>query len=281
MDFDPAAYLKILAGLPDREIDIGPAALALAATAQPGVFSLERYFNHLKKLCEETAARHAELLAAGASDNVETQLAALKHIIADKYGYIGDEENYDNLENASLIRVIDRGKGLPITLSILYVHVARAQGWDIAGLNIPGHFVCRIDRDGQRVIFDPFNRCRILVAADLRALVKKTQGSHAELSANYFEPTPNREILIRLQNNIKFRQIEGEDYDAALKTVEAMRMIDPSEFRLLLDAGVLYARTNQPRAAIDMLEDYIKKAPRDRDRHDAALLLQQLKDNLN
>ena len=280
MDFDPAAYLKILAGLPDREIDIGPAALALAAIGQPDV-SLERYFNHLKKLCEETATRHAELLEAGANDNVETRLAALKHIIADKYGYTGDEDNYDDLQNASLIRVIDRGKGLPITLSILYIHVARAQGWDIAGLNIPGHFVCRIDKDGQRVIFDPFSRCGILVAADLRALVKKAQGSHAELSSNYFEPTPNREILIRLQNNIKFRQIEGEDYDAALKTVEAMRAIDPGEFRLLLDAGVLYARTNQPRAAIDMLEDYIKKAPRDRDRHDAALLLQQLKDNLN
>jgi regulator of sirC expression with transglutaminase-like and TPR domain len=85
---------------------------------------------------------------------------------------------------------------------------------------------------------------------------------------------------MRLQNNIKYRQIEVEDYAGALKTVEGMRMIDAGEYRLLLDAGVLYARTGQPKSAIDALEEYIKKAPKDRDRHEAAMLLQELKNSL-
>jgi regulator of sirC expression with transglutaminase-like and TPR domain len=279
MSFDPQEYLKIVSGLPDAEIDLAPAALALAATAQP-VVSLERYYNHLKKLCDETGTRHAELLKAGAVDDAATQLAALKHIIADQHGYTGDAETYDDLQNASLLRVIDRGKGIPISLAILYIHAGKTQGWDIAGLDLPGHFICRLQKDGQRILFDPFENCKKLEAPDLRALVKRALGLHAELSTKYYEPASNRAVLIRLQNNIKYRQIEGEDYAAALKTVETMRMVDPKEFRLLLDAGVLYARTNQPRAAIDALEDYIKQVPHDRDRHDAALLLQQLKESL-
>ena len=106
-------------------------------------------------------------------------------------------------------------------------------------------------------------------------------GPNAELSATYYEPANNRTILVRLQNNIKLRRIEAEDYEGALRIVQAMRAIDPAEYRLLLDAGVLYARTNRLQNAIETLEDYIAKAPGDRDRHEAALLLQNLRDSLN
>ncbi len=280
MTFNPLDYLKSLADLADGDIDLGLAALALADEAQSGI-NIERYQNHLKRLSNEVAERYQKLLDEGAQDDAETQLAALKHILCDSHGYIGDHETYDDLQNASLIRVIERARGLPITLCILYIHAGRAQGWDVAGLNIPGHFVCRIGKDGRRVIFDPFENCKILGAPDLRALIKKAHGPQAELSSEYYEPAGNRDILIRLQNNIKFRQIEIEDYAGALKTVEAMRLIDPKEFRLLLDAGVLYAKTDQTRAAIETLETYIGRAPHNRDRQEAELLLLDLKASLN
>ncbi|MBK7361975.1 MAG: transglutaminase family protein [Micavibrio sp.] len=184
------------------------------------------------------------------------------------------------MQNANLLRVIDRRKGMSVTLSVIYLAVAGAQGWEIYGLDFPGHFLCRIDKDGKRLIFDPFYECKILEAPDLRSFVKQVRGENAELSASYFEPASKRDILMRLQNNIKYRQIEVEDYAGALKTVEGMRMIDAGEYRLLLDAGVLYARTGQPKSAIDALEEYIKKAPKDRDRHEAAMLLQELKNSL-
>ena len=184
------------------------------------------------------------------------------------------------MQNANLLRVIDRRKGMSVTLSVIYLAVAGAQGWEIYGLDFPGHFLCRIDKDGKRLIFDPFYECKVLEAPDLRSFVKQVRGENAELSASYFEPAGKRDILMRLQNNIKYRQIEVEDYAGALKTVEGMRMIDAGEYRLLLDAGVLYARTGQPKSAIDALEEYIKKAPKDRDRHEAAMLLQELKNSL-
>lgn len=264
----------------DGAIDLAKTALYMAALDQPGL-SLDRYETHIHRLVEEVRERHDALLQAGAKDEAQTRLAALKHIIADKHEYSGDTENYDDLQNASLIRVIDRRRGMPIALAILYIQIGRLLGWAVYGLNLPGHFVCRIDQDGQRLIFDPFNRCEILQAPELRQLVKKTLGPQAELSVDYYEPADNRTILVRLQNNIKLRLIEAEDYEGALKAVQAMRAIDPEEYRLLLDAGVLYARTNRLQDAIKTLESYIAKAPGDRDRREAAALLDQLRDTLN
>ncbi|MCC6597258.1 MAG: transglutaminase family protein [Alphaproteobacteria bacterium] len=278
--FDPEHYLSLVGALPDQEIDLAQAALALALLDRPGI-SPGPYFHHLKRLVAEVGERHLHLLEGGAVDDVMTQLAALKHILYDSHGYTGDVRHYDDLQNASLICTIDRSLGLPVVLCILYIHVARAQGWHMDGLNIPGHFVCRIEKAGQRALFDPFDSCRLLEAPDLRFLVKKALGPQAELSASYYESAENREILLRLQNNIKSRQVELEDYDAALKTVERMRLFAPEEYRLFLDAGVLYARTGQPVAAIGMLERYVAQTPDPVERREAELFLRQLVDALN
>jgi len=265
----------------DGAIDLAKTALYMAALDHPGL-SLDRYVNPYPPFGGRSAGASRRAAARRREGRgPKTRLAALKHIIADKYEYIGDTDTYDDLQNASLIRVIDRRRGMPIALAILYIQIGRLLGWAVYGLNLPGHFVCRIDQDGQRLIFDPFNRCEILQAPELRQLVKKTLGPQAELSIDYYEPANNRTILVRLQNNIKLRLIEAEDYEGALKAVQAMRAIDPDEYRLLLDAGVLYARTNRLQDAIETLEAYIAKAPGDRDRREAAALLDQLRDTLN
>lgn len=280
LDFDPKHYLETAGRMPEAEVDIAPCALAMALVAHPGL-SVDRYFNHLKTLAKEVKARYAELLDAGAKADVHTQLAALKHVLADSHGYRGDHERYDDLQNADLIRVIDRGKGLPIALSILYIHAGRAQGWDICGLNMPGHFICRLEKDGQRVIFDPFYECKILGAPELRFLIKKNLGPQAELSASYYQPCGNRDILMRLQNNIKFRLIEAEDYRAALDIVQIMKLVSPADIRLFLDEGVLYAKLEQPKASIAALEYYVERVQNPGDRYDAELLLRQMRESLH
>ncbi|MDB5490582.1 MAG: Protein sirB1 [Micavibrio sp.] len=283
---EPADPVKLMSQLraigtqADASIDLGRTALYLAAVEQPGL-SLDRYENHIKALSNEVGERYTMLLDAGAEDNAGTRLAAIKHILVDKYDYNGDTETYDDLQNASLTRVIDRRKGMPISLAILCIQIGRNLGWTIYGLNLPGHFVCRLDMGAARLIFDPFDKCSLLQAPDLRRLVKRSLGEKAELSTTYYEPADNRTILIRLQNNIKLRRIEAEDYEGALRIVEGMRAIDPDEYRLLLDAGVLYARTNKLQSAIETLEAYIAKAPGDRDRAEAAVLLRQIRETLN
>lgn len=276
MTFDADGYLSEISRLSDHEVSLAHAALALACPRlKPSSYG--RYLHHLDKINSEVEARYNALIEAGSADDCGVRLAALKHTLCDRYAYTGDFDGA-NPDNASLVRTIDRAKGAPICLSILYVHAARAQGWDVAGLDVPGLFVCRIEHGGQRIVFDPSDHCRIMEAADLRAVVKSTLGAQAELSASYFEPVGNREWLIRLQNFVKLRQIDASDYEAALECVERMRLLFPHEFRLLLDAGVLYAKTHKTAQAIAALEDYIAKAPNPRDRRDAALLLQRLRE---
>lgn len=264
----------------DADIHLSDAALMMAAQESPGI-SIERYQHHIAKMIEEVEQRYAALIGEGAENNAETKLAALKFVICDTHNYQGDQENYEDLQNVNLIRVIERRKGMPIAIALLYVHIGLAQGWEVAALNFPAHVVCRLDVGGQRLLFDPFHQCKILQAADLRQLLKTLVRPEAELNAEYYEPASKRDMLIRLQNNIKLRQIEGEDYLGAVKTIETMRRIDPEEYRLLLDAGVLYARTNQALAAVDALEKYIDRAPSKADQHDALLLLQQIRESLN
>lgn len=276
MDFDPDQIIDSSATSPDDDLRPAILALALAAYNHPGI-SAGRYLSHLERLCESVAARFKQLRDEGADDDAGTQLAALQYVLADSEKYEGDSDTYDALENADLMRVIDRRKGLPVALAILYIHAARAQGWRVDALNFPGHVLCRIEKDGQRFLFDPFDRCRVMEAQHLRALIKRVNGPHAELSADYYLAVSNRAVLTRLQNNIKLRQVEAGDYDGALTTVERMRRIDPAEFRLLFDEGVLASKTGRSRQAIDALEAYIGLAPGRHDREEAAALLRHIR----
>ncbi len=284
-DDDPAraallVRLRALGNGPDEKIDPAHTALELAAVHHPGL-NLQRYRHHLEELAGDTREAFAVLRAEGREDDAAARLEALTRALADQSHYEGDRDSYDHPDNADMVRVIDRRLGLPVALSILYIHAGRAQGWDVWGLNFPGHFVIRVDAGAERLIADPFNKGRVLQAADLRNLIKQTMGPGAELSATYYEPVSNRQALIRLQNNVKRRQIEAEDYEEALFTVDVMQALDPQEYRLLLERGVLCARTRRHAEAVTALESYIARAPDDRDRREAALLLQDVRRQLN
>ena len=274
------AQIEAVGDLNDRDIDLAQTALAIAAV-HDNVNSIERYENHIKKLIDQTALRYQALLKEGSTDSTALRLQALRDIIAEKHDYIGDSETYEDLQNVNLIRVIERRKGMPVSLALLYIHIGKAQGWDIVALSFPAHVICRIDFESERILFDPFHKAKEMQASDLRQMMKELIGDHMELSGHYYTPAPHRDILIRMQNNIKLRQIEAEDYEAALITIQIMQLLDPQEHRLLFDAGVLCARTHQIKAAIDNLEDYIDLTPSFDDKQEAILLLNEIKNSLN
>lgn len=275
MTFDAQTTLVKNGARPDSEINILHVALAFAEKNHKGIV-VERYLNHVAKMVVDVGDRYIALLNAGAQDDARTQLAALKHILCDREGYKGDTETYNDLQNADIMRVIDRRMGMPIALAILYIHVGRANGWDVDGLNFPGHFLCRIQKGAMRLIFDPFSDCALMEAPDLRALLKKAKGPNAELSADYYQPCGNRDVLFRLQNNIKLRLIEMEEYAEALKSVELMQMLDKEEPRLMFDAGVLYMKIGKPRQAVDVLRQYMSKTPNQADKADAQRLIDEI-----
>lgn len=272
--------LAALGNMQDGAIDLADAALTLAALEHPGT-SPGPYRQFLADLGAELIGHHRRRLAGGVEDTLPNRLESLRHIFMTHHGFKAPPEQYDDLRNADLMDVIDRRQGMPIVLCILYIDAGRRAGWRINGINLPGHFVARLEDGAERLIFDPFDGGRILQAHDLRQIVKATIGPDAELSATYFEPASNRSILLRLQNNIKLRLIASGAFERALSIVARMRAIDPGEPRLLFDEGVLLARTGQSLAAIEALERYLPVAPAQRDRNDAAMLLQHIRGTLN
>jgi regulator of sirC expression with transglutaminase-like and TPR domain len=266
-------FLRALAGA-DETLALAEAALALAARCDdegdPAV-----YAEHLALLSADVR------LAAGAASDIAGRAQVLASVIAGRHGYRGDAETYDDLQNADLRRVIDRRRGLPVALGILYIHCGRAQGWTMRGLAFPGHFLVRLDDDDERAIIDPFNGGAICGAAELRALLKATAGNGAELERAHYASVTDRQILLRLQNNIKQRLIRTERYVEALATVDDMLLFAPDEAALWRESGLLNAHLDNVRAAIAAFEEYLRRDSSDAARRHTAVLLQQLKKRLN
>ncbi|CAN0591733.1 unnamed protein product, partial [Laminaria digitata] len=169
----------------DEDIDLAGGALALAALDRPGV-ALDRYRDHIARLADDVGD-------ALADDGV-TLVDALNRVVLQSHGYHGDMLTYDDIQNANLMRVIDRKKGLPVALGILYIHAARAHGFAADGINFPGHFLIRTGTDGARLIIDPFNEGIERSAVDLRELLKATAGMEAELAPEHYAAVGNRDI---------------------------------------------------------------------------------------
>jgi regulator of sirC expression with transglutaminase-like and TPR domain len=276
-DYDPEAcarFLRDLGGSGERVLPIAEAALALASFERPRV-GPSRYREHLHLLARDVA-RHA-----GAAGDVAAHARALNEIILLKHGYSGDELTYDDLQNANLMRVIDRRKGLPVALGILYIHAGRAQGWDTVGLGFPGHFLIRLSDGPDRLILDPFHSGKLCGAAELRELLKATAGLERELRPEHYAPVSDLDVLLRLQNNLKARLLQAQRYERAADVVETMLMLAPDLGELWREAGILHARLGNMRAAAAALEQFVLRAPDGMARHQAAAMLQQLRTRLN
>ncbi len=271
------AHLQALSSVADAEVDLAEAALALASFERPEV-APERYLEHLALLARDVADRFAE---AGTADTIDGRRASINEILYVQEGYRGDDATYDDLQNANLMRVIDRRRGLPVALGILYIHAGRAQGWQVDGIAFPGHFLVRIDREGERAIVDPFHRGRICDAAELRRLIKSAAGNEAELSPAFFNPVGNVDILLRLQNNMKIRHIRMGELAKAADVVERMLLMAPARAELWRDVAMIYVRLDNLRRAAESLERHIALETRDSLKHQSARLLQELRAKLN
>lgn len=245
---DPQALLRRYGRADDAGIDLAAAALALAALGRPEV-TVAPYRSHLRALAADvTAAARQEGL------DLAARIHTLNTVLFQEYGYAGDSDTYNDLRNADLMSVIDRRRGLPIALGILYIHAARAQGWAIEGVNFPGHFLLRLRAGGASVIVDPFNGGRLRGAADLDKLIKSMEGDDAELRPEHCRPAGNRQMLLRLQNNIKLRLLRDDKLAEAAVVVERMLLIAPEDATLWYEAGVLQGKVGNLRASIAALE---------------------------
>jgi regulator of sirC expression with transglutaminase-like and TPR domain len=272
----PHSALDAIGLLPDSEIDVADAALHLARVDAPEA-DWRAARAHLSDI-----AREAVRAAAGISaDDLPAQAEALATLLAGRHGYRGDSETYENLDNANLIRVIERRRGLPVALGILWLHAARAAGFAAHGIDFPGHFLVGLDGARRQIVLDVFSGGKALDAKDLRPLLKRVEGPNAELRPGILVPMGARAVLLRLQNNIKLRRLRAPDLAAALACAETMLRIAPEEAPLWREAALLHQRLDQVSAALRCYERFLDLVPQGDAATRARAAMEELRSRLN
>lgn len=274
---DIRVRLTEIGGTEDGAIDLFEASLVLAAADRPGV-RFDAYRRHMERIISEVRA-----YVGGTEPKVELglRIEGLVQVIVRRYGYGGAEEAFDDLDAANMMRAIDSRSGMPIVIGILFIQTARVLGWDISGLDFPGRFLVRLEADGERLILDPFAGGSVVKPRDMRDMFKAIAGNHVELRPEHYRDMGNRDILLRLQNNIKTRLLREERFEDALETLETMLLFAPNKPDLWRETGLLHARLDHIEDAVEALEEYLRRCGADKARYNTSLLLQELRARLN
>lgn len=272
------AALEAAGRLPDAELDIAAVALQLARVDQPAADwrGAQQHLSDIARAAVEAAAADP---AADAGD-LPRRRAALAALLHERLGYAGDSETYEDLSNANLLKVIERRRGLPVALGILWLHAAEAAGWEAHGVDFPGHFLVALSGRGQ-VVVDVFGGGAPLDARDLRALLKQFAGEAAELGRDTLAPMGKRAVLLRLQNNIKVRRLRDGDLAGAAACTEDMLRIAPEAAPLWREAGLMHQRLGHITAAITSLERFLQLSPDGPQAFRVRGLLEELRQRLN
>ncbi|GAC1338640.1 MAG: SirB1 family protein [Acetobacteraceae bacterium] len=257
--------LDAIGQLPDVEIDIAGAALQLARVDAPDS-DWRSVGRHLSEL-----AREAVDLARGLpTDSMAERARALAGLITGRHRYAGDTETYDDPANANLIQVVERRRGLPVALGVLWLHCTRAIGWGAHGIDFPGHFLLALEAQPvgkvrgaarQQVVLDVFAGGVPLEAKDLRALMKHVAGPSVELRPGVLQPMSARRVLLRLQENVRVRRLRKEDLDGTLACTEDMLRIAPDTASLWREAAVIHQRLDQVAAALRCYGRFLQLVP--------------------
>ncbi len=273
---DPRDALDAIGTLPDTEIDIADAALQFARIDAPDA-DWEAAREHLSEL-----ARAASTLAGTIDDSdLAARAIGLSGLLGARFSYRGDTETYDDLANANLIRVIERRRGLPVALGVIWLHTAHAAGWAAHGVDFPAHFLVAMPGAGGQSVLDVFHGGTPLSSKDLRALLKQAEGDAAELRPGLLRPMSSRRVLLRLQNNILTRRLMGNNLEGALVCAEDMLRIAPDRANLWQQVAVLNQKLDRIGAALRCFDRFLALVPEGEAAREARTIVGTLRGRLN
>jgi regulator of sirC expression with transglutaminase-like and TPR domain len=234
-------------------------ALILASEAKPDV-DIEAGLETVSSLVERI--RPLVESARGETAAVE----ALNHGIFELEGFRGNQEQYDDPRNSFLDDVLTRRQGLPITLSVLYVEVARRLGFEAYGIGFPGHFLAKVtglpDAPGGEIIVDPFFG-RTLRLEDCAERLRAAAGDDVSLDPHWLRPATAQEIYVRMLNNLKLHYLRRGEGLSALGCFDRIVVLAPEAAHEYRDRGLLLERLDCVLPAIQDLTRFLELSPHD------------------
>ena len=241
--------------LEDERIDLIRGALVIARTQYPDL-DIEEYVGRIERMARRVAAIAPDL------DQKRT-LAALNSVVFEQANLRGNRENYYDPRNSFLNDVLDRGLGIPITLSIIYMEVARRVGFLLSGVGMPGHFLLKhYGENGQETLIDCFNRGDILSRHDCQTRLDEIYSGEMTLRPEFLHPISRRQILTRMLNNLKTVYLSTRNFRKALPIADMILVIYPQSAEDIKQRALLRYSMEMHRLAAEDLDEYLKVSPK-------------------
>jgi regulator of sirC expression with transglutaminase-like and TPR domain len=177
----------------------------------------------------------------GAATPLE-RIAALRTVLVAEEELVGDAITYDDPRNSYLNEVLDRRCGLPISLSVIWLDVARALGWRFAGVGLPGHFLIGCKAEDRCVLLDPFQGGRLVELGECERLVQNVLGPQAVLAPEHVAPIDGPAILTRMLNNLRAAYATRHDWSAYEQVLMRLMALHPADTDLVEDLNCLRGR---------------------------------------
>lgn len=238
-----------------EELDLEVGALLIASDAYPHL-AIDAELARLDALA---VGLDAEALAALP---VEDAAAALAEHLFRRHGFRGNEADYGDPRNSYLNEVLERRLGIPISLSIVLLALARRVGVKAHGVSFPGHFLVRFERPRSGpLVVDPFHGGRAMSHGDLERLLRRSAGPSAKLQVDHLKPAAPRAILTRVLQNLKSTFLARGDLPRALVAAARIVTLVPREPWAVRDRGILQAQLGALGGARNDLLRYLELAP--------------------
>jgi regulator of sirC expression with transglutaminase-like and TPR domain len=205
----------------------------------------------------------AERVAAEIKHELDPYLiiGTMNRVLFKDLGFRGNLEEYYDPQNSFLDQVLERRLGIPITLSIVYLEVARRCRLPVVGVSFPGHFLVSYESADERIVLDCFRSGEVVLPRQFQARLDEMFDKKLRFRSEFLDPAPSRAILARLLTNLKAIYWRRNDYRHALGVSERLILVNPNLPEEYRDRGVLRAHLREYAAALPDLEHYLALVP--------------------
>lgn len=242
-----------LAADPPR-LDLAAAAIATLARPELDPGPLLHTLDALGARVQVEAERHPD------DPPVLAGMQALRHVLADVEGYRGNDEDYYDPDNSCLDQVLCRKVGLPITLSVVYLEVARRADIPLYGVPFPGHFLVACDAGPHKLVLDPFHDGQLLTETGCQELLERV-APQVRFEPQMLQPAPVELIAFRMLSNLRRLYVEREDWERALAVVDLLLLLAPNHPGELRTRAALLAQMGAFSAALRDVERCLELSP--------------------
>ncbi|HKW76689.1 MAG TPA: transglutaminase-like domain-containing protein [Terriglobales bacterium] len=246
---------QVQSGIEDERIDLLRAALAFSRIEYPQLDPAP-YVHQVEDFARRVAERIDD------PDEPAVCIAAMNQVLFQEEMFRGNTVDYYSPRNSFINDVLDRRLGIPITLALLYLEVARRAGFPLFGVGMPGHFLLKhYDVSGRSILIDAFNCGAIVSEEDCRKKVKSIYSGQITLQPEFLLTVTRRQMLTRMLNNLRTIYLSQRDFRRAVRVVDLILVIYPRSPEDVKQRAALRYNLNDFSGALADFEEYVKMAP--------------------